>query len=81
MGEGSNHNRGRRKGATLLRALVATFKWRLVLTGLLMVGNSAAHILQVGREAVLLALRCLQWGYRQQIMRRHSFTRTWDGDP
>lgn len=48
MGEDADHNRGRRKGATLLRALVSTFKWNLTCTGMLMVGDSAVHILQVG---------------------------------
>lgn len=48
MGEGGGHTRGRRKGTTFLRALVATFKWRLGLAGLLMVGSSVAHIMQVG---------------------------------
>lgn len=50
MGGDSEHSRGRRKGTTLLRALVATFKWRLVLTALLMVGDSTIHIIQVGGD-------------------------------
>lgn len=48
MGEDDGHNRGRRKGVTLLRALVATFKWRIALAGLLLIGDSAIHIAQVG---------------------------------
>lgn len=51
MGEDDGHNRGRRKGITLLRALVATFKWRIALAGLLMIGDSAIHIAQVGGRA------------------------------
>ncbi|CAB1098879.1 unnamed protein product [Ectocarpus sp. CCAP 1310/34] len=47
MGEDSEHSRGRRKGTTLLRALVATFKWRLTLTALLMIGDSICRIIQV----------------------------------
>ncbi|CAM9122756.1 unnamed protein product [Ectocarpus sp. 4 AP-2014] len=47
MGEDSErHGRGRRKGATLLMALVATFKWRLDLSGVLMIGDSVSHIIQ-----------------------------------
>ncbi|CAN0129703.1 unnamed protein product, partial [Ectocarpus sp. 8 AP-2014] len=46
MGGDSEHSRGRRKGTTLLRALVATFKRGLALTALLMIGDSAIHILQ-----------------------------------
>lgn len=47
MGEDDAHNRGRRKGITLLRALVATFKWRLALMALLIIADSAIHIVQV----------------------------------
>lgn len=47
MGEDSEHKRGRRKGTTLLRALGATFKWRMALAGLLLIGDSATHIMQV----------------------------------
>lgn len=47
MGKDSEHNRGRRKGTTLLRALVATFKWRLALSGVLMIGDAICHIIQV----------------------------------
>eukprot|EP00752_Nemacystus_decipiens_P006704 g6027.t1 len=46
MGEDEGHSRGRRKGITLLRALLATFKGRLALAGLLMMGDSAVHIAQ-----------------------------------
>ncbi|CAM9399555.1 unnamed protein product, partial [Ectocarpus sp. 12 AP-2014] len=47
MGEDSKGDgRGRRKGTTLLRALVATFKWRLALTALLMIGDSICRIIQ-----------------------------------
>ncbi|CAM9346350.1 unnamed protein product, partial [Ectocarpus sp. 8 AP-2014] len=46
MAEDSEHSRGRRKGTTLLRALVATFKWRLALTALLMIGDSICRIIQ-----------------------------------
>ncbi len=48
MGEDKEHRRGARKGITLLRALVATFKWRIALAGLLMIGDSGVHIAQVG---------------------------------
>jgi len=48
MGEDKGHSRGARKGMTLLRALVATFKWRIALAGLLLIGDSAVHITQVG---------------------------------
>lgn len=47
MAEDSIHNRGRREGATLLRALLATFKWRLALPGVFLVWESAFHIAQV----------------------------------
>lgn len=44
---GHSNNRSRRKGATLLRALLATFKWRLALAGACLVGESILHITQV----------------------------------
>eukprot|EP00903_Cladosiphon_okamuranus_P016201 g14950.t2 len=47
MGEDCAHSRGRHKGTTLLRAVLATFKWRLVLMALLMIADSAIHIVQV----------------------------------
>ncbi|CAM9886717.1 unnamed protein product [Scytosiphon promiscuus] len=46
MGKDIDHKRGRRKGTTLLRALGATFKWRMALAGLLLIGDSATHIMQ-----------------------------------
>ena len=49
MGEDKGHSRGRRKGVTLLRALAATFKWRIALMGLLLIVESAIKITQVGR--------------------------------
>lgn len=48
MGEDKGHRRGVRKGMTLLRALAATFKWRVALAGLLMICDSGVHITQVG---------------------------------
>lgn len=47
MVEDSTHNRGRREGTTLLRALLATFKWRLVVPAACLLGESAFHIAQV----------------------------------
>ena len=51
MGEDDGHDRGRRKGVTLLRALVATFKWQLMVAALLLIVDSIIHIAQVGGRA------------------------------
>lgn len=64
MGEDDGHNRGRRKGVTLLRALVATFKWQLMVAALLLIGDSVIHIAQVGgraREETELFSRTSVW--------------------
>ena len=47
MGEDAAHNRGRRKGTTLLRAILASFRRKLVISGILLLGDSAVHVSQV----------------------------------
>lgn len=48
MGEDDAKHRGRMKGATLLRALMKTFRWRIAVGAIMLMGDSAAHIAQVG---------------------------------
>lgn len=49
MGDDKGHRRGRRKGITLLRTLIATFKWRIVLAGFILIIESAVRIAQVDK--------------------------------
>ena len=71
MGEDAAHTRGRRKGMTLLRALVATFRRQLVTSGLLLLGDSAVHVAQV-RDGPS-RLFCSRPSWFQRIAREGRF--------